>query len=106
MHGRCEGCHWHMVAHHAKRTAQTLSDSGPARYRGHRYISADIPRGLEVPLESCIQVSKRVSAARRGGRLMTVTYGNEDLGNLNVDDHDLGGCTGISGRHSWRFLKP
>jgi len=41
-----------------------------------------------------------------GGRPMTVTYGNEDLGNLNVDDHDLGGCTGISGRHSWRFLKP
>jgi hypothetical protein len=89
-----------MVVHHVRQMAQTLSDSGSARHRGHRYISVDIQRGLEGWLENYNHVSKRVGAARCISLLIISTYGNDDLGNLNVEDHDLGGCTGISGRHS------
>jgi hypothetical protein len=50
-------------------------------------------------------VSKRVRAAGQVSQVTVSAYGNEDLGNLNVDDHDLGGRTGISGRHSLLMLK-
>jgi hypothetical protein len=85
--------------------AQILFVFGPARHRDHRYISVDILRDLGVPLGSCSHVSQRVGAAWPVGRLIVATYGNDDLGNLIVDAHDLGGCTGISGRHSWRCMK-
>ena len=89
-----------MVARHAGQMAHSLSDSVPARHKGHRYISLDISPGLEVLLDNFGHVSKRGGDARRVGKFIVSAYGNEDLGNLNVDDHDLGGRTGISGRHS------
>ena len=89
------------MARHAGRRAQSLSDSVPAKHKGHRYISLDRSHGLAVLLDNFGHVSKRVGAARRVGKFTISTYGNDDLGNLNVDDHDLGGCTGISSRHSW-----
>ncbi len=89
-----------MVVHHAGQMMQTPFDSGSARHTGHRYISADISHGLEVLLENYRHINKRVGSPGRVGSIMVATYGNDDLGNLKVEDHDLGWCIGISGRHS------
>ena len=74
-----------------------------AIHKGHRRIASDIWVGLQVAVEVCIHFSIPIGVENR------IAYGNEDLGNLNVEDHEVAGrigmvsCFGAGGTFFSRF---
>lgn len=89
MNGQRVDLHWHREDHHEvqKALGQTVRHS--AICTGHQSIFVGIWIGPRAMIEHCVNKfspwTKPLKLKDRSA------YGNEDLGNLRVEDHDLTG---------------